>query len=344
MSNKKKTLIISAVCMTAIVSGILVLMLKQESNPAISQQTNTAQTTSPTAKNSSAVQPIQNSSTIGTEKAASKSTQKSTERSTQKSATEMPSESRTHRATEKKPTAVPTEKHTTPVETEPPTVTEPIATELVTQEPITEIPTDNSPLENFLNTTEYTLNSLSERNCQQIITVSSYNGNSADVAMYEQDETGIWQSCHIDTSGYVGSKGVSKNSYEGSYETPYGLYSIGEAFYIEDKPSTNLDSFQITSDTYWIDDPNSDFYNQRQEGYIEGAWNSAEHMIDYYCSYQYGFVINFNTDPIEKGRGSAIFFHCSSSPTAGCVGVPTDKMVEYLNQLDKAKNPYVLIV
>jgi len=344
LSNKKKTLTISSVCMIAIVSGILVLTLKQESNPLISQQTNTTQTISSTAKNSSAAQPIQNSSTIGTEKAASKSTQKSTERSTQKSAAEMPSESRTHRATEKKPTAVPTEKYTTPVETEPPTVTEPIATELVTQEPITEIPTDNSPLENFLNTTEYTLNSLSERNCQQIITVSSYNGNSADVAMYEQDENGIWQSCHIDTSGYVGSKGVSKNSYEGSYETPYGLYSIGEAFYIEDKPSTNLDSFQITSDTYWIDDPNSDFYNQRQEGYIEGAWNSAEHMIDYYYSYQYGFVINFNTDPIEKGRGSAIFFHCSSSPTAGCVGVPTDKMVEYLNQLDKAKNPYVLIV
>ena len=45
---------------------------------------------------------------------------------------------------------------------------------------------------------------------------------------------------------------------------------------------------------------------------------------------------------IEKGKGSAIFFHISSSPTAGCVGTSQEMVLEYLKVLDKDKNPYIL--
>ena len=73
------------------------------------------------------------------------------------------------------------------------------------------------------------------------------------------------------------------------------------------------------------------------------SWNSAEHMIDYYNSYKYGFVINFNMNPVEKGRGSAIFFHIGSGVTLGCVSTSQEKVLEYLKMLDPEKNPYILI-
>ena len=62
-------------------------------------------------------------------------------------------------------------------------------------------------------------------------------------------------------------------------------------------------------------------------------------------SYRYGFVINYNMNPVVSGAGSAIFFHVShNSPTAGCVSVSEDKVLDYLAKLDKSKNPYILII
>jgi len=183
---------------------------------------------------------------------------------------------------------------------------------------------------------------LNQLGCSQIITVSSA-GNTAEISMFSKDSTGLWSSCNLDAPGYVGSEGVSGQSYEGSYQTPAGLFAIGQAFYIYNKPSTGLPSFQVTNDTYWVDDPDSVYYNQRVEGTTNKDWNSAEHMIDY-VSYKYGCVIEFNTNNTEKGKGSAIFFHCGDSPTAGCVAVSEDMMLSYLGRLDATQKPYILIM
>ena len=122
------------------------------------------------------------------------------------------------------------------------------------------------------------------------------------------------------------------------------MYAVGDAFYQESKPATKLNAFKITSKTYWVDDPNSKYYNKRVEGISNKDWSSAEHMSEI-SSYKYGFVIEYNTNPIKKGAGSAIFFHIShNSPTAGCVSVSEDKVLAYLKKLDKSKNPYILII
>ena len=143
--------------------------------------------------------------------------------------------------------------------------------------------------------------------------------------------------------GFVGHNGVTENMHEGGYATPKGLYSVGEAFYIDDKPTTGLDIFQITENTYWVDDPNSSMYNRRVEGRQKADWNSAEHMISFRPSYDYGFVIDYNTEAVYNA-GSAIFFHYSGDPTAGCVGTSTKMVLRYLAALDKKLNPYILIV
>ena len=131
--------------------------------------------------------------------------------------------------------------------------------------------------------------------------------------------------------------------HEGGYATPKGIYSISDAFYIYEAPVTGLSSFQITNDSYWVDDPNSVYYNQHIEGLENKDWESAEHMIDYTTAYEYGCVIDYNTDAVYNA-GSAIFFHVSYSPTAGCVGTDKTMMLEYLSVLDKSENPYIAIV
>ncbi len=186
----------------------------------------------------------------------------------------------------------------------------------------------------------YDVNALS---CGQLVIVES-QGNSAVVYFYEKQENGIWQSGGLTVSGWVGSNGVDEKSQEGDYKTPSGLYSIGEAFYIDDEPATGLDTFKVTENTYWVDDPSSEFYNQRVEGTENKDWNSAEHMISYYYSYRYGFVVNFNMNPVVPGRGSAIFFHCGTEPTAGCIAVSESDVLNYLEKLDKNKNPYILLM
>lgn len=192
----------------------------------------------------------------------------------------------------------------------------------------------------LLNKSGYTENNLS--NCRQLIIVDS-NGVNANIYMYQKGDSG-WKSVGFVVNGYVGRNGVNGNKIEGDKTTPTGLYSIGDAFYIDTKPTTGLNTFCVTSNTYWVDDPNSRFYNQRVEGTDEKDWSSAEHMIDYYVSYKYGFVINYNTSPIIPGKGGAIFFHCGDSGTAGCVAVADEAMLNYLSLLNAKDNPYILIM
>ncbi len=362
---KKKLLIIlpvAVVCIVGIVLAIIFLSSSDKSPVADNTKTDTKTSQKDTPSEitvNSTEKSTQKSTSAKKKKATEKSTQNGTEKTTQKStqkSTQKPTQKSTaSRATSPKSTAVPTEKPTTKKTSAPtsPSTTVPTDAEtspLVPTEAETVPPeTDDQNLVDFLNNTDYSFQTLDDVDCQQVITVSSHDTNLATVSLFEKNENGLWKNSGLDTDGFVGSNGVSAESYEGSYQTPYGMYSVGEAFYIDDKPSTGLDIFRVTDKTYWVDDPQSDYYNQKVEGFVINGWNSAEHMIEYYPDYRYGFVINFNMGENKVsdngvGKGSAIFFHISYSPTAGCVGVSEDMMVAYLNTLDKTKNPYIIIV
>lgn len=183
---------------------------------------------------------------------------------------------------------------------------------------------------------------LYDQGCRQLVTVQS-QGASASIGFYAVEDNAWVYRDDMSCGGFVGSNGVTDDMHEGAYATPIGLYSVGEAFYIYDAPQTGLDMFQVTPDTYWVDDPDSKYYNQRVEGTADQDWSSAEHMIDYSPAYDYGFVINYNT-AAEYNKGSAIFFHMSSGPTAGCVGTSQGMVLKYLAALDASLNPYILIV
>jgi L,D-peptidoglycan transpeptidase YkuD (ErfK/YbiS/YcfS/YnhG family) len=180
---------------------------------------------------------------------------------------------------------------------------------------------------------------------QLIVVESSENGMTASVYFFEQDGDGAWAEVEdMRTSGWGGTKGIGEKSKEGDKITPIGQYAVGEAFYIGEAPETGLDSFEVTDDTYWVDDPESKFYNMRVEGVEDKDWNSAEHMNSYVSSYKYGFVIGYNTEERTPGAGSAVFFHIGDHNTAGCVAVSEESVLSYLAALKKELNPYILIV
>ena len=188
----------------------------------------------------------------------------------------------------------------------------------------------------------YTEEDLKKLGCRQLIIVSG-EGTEADVSVYKQEKDGKWSDQGLDTRGFIGKNGMSDDVTEGSRKTPIGLFEVGDAFYIDDKPETGLDSFRITEGTYWINDPDSAYYNKKMTGTDKKDWKSAEDMFRIYPAYKYGFVIEYNTKKVIPGKGSAIFFHIDFGPTAGCVGVSEEMMVRYLGCLDKAENPCILL-
>lgn len=195
---------------------------------------------------------------------------------------------------------------------------------------------------NLLAQNDNSLDSLSEIRCKQFVTVSS-NGSNAHIDFYELKENEWVHDEALSCDGFVGANGVTTDMHEGGYASPKGLYPIGDAFYIYNKPETGLSTFEVTNETYWVDDPDSKYYNKRVEGISDKDWNSAEHMIDYAAAYEYGFVIDYNPDAVYNA-GSAIFFHISYSSTAGCVGTDKDMVLQYLAKLDSTKNPYIIIL
>jgi L,D-peptidoglycan transpeptidase YkuD (ErfK/YbiS/YcfS/YnhG family) len=143
----------------------------------------------------------------------------------------------------------------------------------------------------------------------------------------------------------VGRNGVSFDKVEGDGGTPGGLYAIGFAFGNMEKPETGLEYRKVTGQSYWVDDPDSGYYNQWVEGGENRDWKSAEHLSESKNAYAYAAVIEYNTG-YEKiaGKGSAIFLHCGLSPTSGCVAVGESDMLKLLGWLKADKNPHILIV
>lgn len=180
----------------------------------------------------------------------------------------------------------------------------------------------------------------------QIIVVDSHGDDSGSASISFFENTGSdWKATEglTTVNGYVGASGVGQAS-EYVTVTPAGMYNIITAFGFDSSIDTGLDYFQITENSYWVDDPDSEYYNMHIEGTDKMDWDSAEHMIDYPSNYNYGFAFDYNMDPIEKGKGSAFFMHVGSQPTHGCVAVSQDVMIKTLKWLDKNCSPCILIV
>ena len=235
-------------------------------------------------------------------------------------------------ATEPAPTTQP--QTTAPAQTTLPTET----TAAPTTEPAITAPEDLCAL---LAESGSSLQHLAQLGCTQLMTVVS-DGSAAQLELYILENHQWQRQTALSCPGFVGKNGTNPQKQEGDKCSPRGLFPILEAFYAKDAPQTGLHTFQITEGTYWVDDPDSVYYNQRVIGTENKDWRSAERMWLNPQVYKYGFVIGYNTEHIPHA-GSAIFFHINDGFTAGCVATDEDSLLAYLAALNAENTPHILI-
>ena len=106
----------------------------------------------------------------------------------------------------------------------------------------------------------------------------------------------------------IGRNGIKKNKIEGDGCTPAGTYSLGPLYYRSDrikKLNTYFNAITIEKNMFWSDDPQSEHYNKL----IRFKDSSYENLFKINHTYDIIIAIKYNTDPIIKGKGSAIFIH-----------------------------------
>ena len=131
---------------------------------------------------------------------------------------------------------------------------------------------------------------------------------------------------------------------EGDGKSPSGIFDLGQLYAYEASVNTSLPFIQTNAEDKWIDDPNHENYNTHIRGNTTAK--SFEHLKLSSIDYKYCMVIEYNTHPVVKGKGSAIFFHLADanySPTAGCVAIKESDMDQILLWLDPNKQKAILM-
>ena len=145
----------------------------------------------------------------------------------------------------------------------------------------------------------------------------------------------------------IGSGGLKKTikKIEGDKTTPIGKWYLKSIYYRSDrilrpklKKKNILKINQITKYCGWCDDIKSNYYNK----YIR-INNSRSLNVNYESLWRednaYDLVIetSYNTKPIIKDKGSAIFIHCSFvdfRTTSGCVALKKRDLMFIIKNLN----------
>ena len=107
----------------------------------------------------------------------------------------------------------------------------------------------------------------------------------------------------------IGKKGIGNKRKEGDLITPQGRYKIRLILYRKDrlnKIQTKLKKVIIKKNMGWCDDPLSKYYNKLIK--LPSRY-SYEKLYRKENLYDIILVLNYNTNPTIRGKGSAIFIH-----------------------------------
>ena len=136
----------------------------------------------------------------------------------------------------------------------------------------------------------------------------------------------------------LGKAGVNKKIKEGDNITPKGVFKITKIYYRADKIKiikTNIKKIKITKNMGWCDDPISRFYNRQIK--LPSKY-SHEKLYRNDDLYDLIAVLNYNTNPIIKNKGSAIFMHIAKNSykkTEGCIALKKENLINVLVQIKK---------
>ena len=156
-----------------------------------------------------------------------------------------------------------------------------------------------------------------------------------------------WQMAFAPFTAVIGKNGFAHTGEkrEGDGKTPSGIFAMHLTFGYDESINTKMIYRQVLVDDLWIDDPNAPDYN-RWVKKQETRAASYEKMRRDDNLYKYGIVIEYNTNPVIKGHGSAIFFHVwggEDITTEGCVAVSEQDIVKILAWLDPQALPIIIM-
>jgi L,D-peptidoglycan transpeptidase YkuD (ErfK/YbiS/YcfS/YnhG family) len=181
---------------------------------------------------------------------------------------------------------------------------------------------------------------------EQLIFATNRDSSSSLVAIHAVEKSnGGWRLVFPTFAGSIGEMGFAAidNKREGDGKSPSGVFPLGIAFGYDPSVVTKMPYRQATEDDFWVDDVNSEDYNQWVKGEPNAAsWEKMRRDDD---QYKYGVVIEYNMHPIEKGKGSAIFLHVwkGGGATLGCVSMSEEMVLKILGWLDPAKKPLIIM-
>lgn len=169
---------------------------------------------------------------------------------------------------------------------------------------------------------------------QQLILVVNDNDSSNKATVFALEKSNTkWKVKFKNIPASIGKNGFALpgKKIEGDGKSPTGLFMLGQLFCYENKINSSLPFIQTNEEDKWIDDTNHINYNQ----YIKGntTAKSFEYLFLNNIYYKYCTVIEYNTHPVIKGKGSAIFFHVADenyTPTSGCVAIAEKDMLQFL--------------
>jgi L,D-peptidoglycan transpeptidase YkuD (ErfK/YbiS/YcfS/YnhG family) len=134
----------------------------------------------------------------------------------------------------------------------------------------------------------------------------------------------------------LGKGGIKKKIKEGDNITPEGIFKITKIYYRADrikKMHSPIKKIKIKRNMGWCDDPKSNFYNQQVK-----LPNKFGHEKLYRNDKLYDIilVLDYNTNPIIRNKGSAIFVHIAKNSykkTKGCIALKKENLIKLISQI-----------
>ncbi len=144
---------------------------------------------------------------------------------------------------------------------------------------------------------------------------------------------------HYKVKCAVGKRGIGIKRKEGDKITPKGQFKILNILYRKDrvpKLVSKIKKKPIKKNFGWCDDPKSKSYNKLIKFPFK---HSAEKLFRKDNIYDIILVLNFNSKPVNKNKGSAIFIHVAKrnyKNTLGCIAVNKINLIKMIRIIDNS--------
>jgi L,D-peptidoglycan transpeptidase YkuD (ErfK/YbiS/YcfS/YnhG family) len=159
---------------------------------------------------------------------------------------------------------------------------------------------------------------------------------------------GCWVAVGGPYAARVGRNGIRKNRREGDGTTPIGTFRIGRVMYgNEPNPGVKFRYLRLRCGDWWNEDPSSPTYNTLRRlrcGQQPPFRVTGLGMWQEQTAYPHLAVVEFNMNPVVRGRGSGIFLHAQTGgPTNGCISLRRADLVRVLRWLSPSAEPRIAI-